>query len=116
MFFISRGNGCRYNPEMLRPLIFAILGGFVLCALWGVIPQPPAVSAAGGLSDTTEHPQMEVAPAVSSTTASQLQSVSLLSCGTKELPLATYREVARTTPAAALTLQHSLQASILLRI
>jgi hypothetical protein len=101
---------------MLRPLILAILGALVLCALCGVLPLPPNASAASGVAGSTEHPQMDVAPAVATTTASQLQSVPLLSCGGKELPLATHREITRTSPAAALTLQHSLQASILLRI
>ena len=101
---------------MLRLLILAILGVLVLCALCAVIPQPPNVSAGNGLGESKEHPQMDVAPAVSGTTASQLQSASLLLWGARELPLAAHRAVFRPSPAAALTLQHSLQASILLRI
>ena len=101
---------------MLRPLLLAILGAALLCAFFGV-PQQPLLAYTGGMqTHTPKQPQMDVPPAVSSLTASQLQTVSLFAEWAGDSLQAIHERSVHTLPAAALSLRESIQASTILRI
>jgi hypothetical protein len=102
---------------MLRPLLVAILGGALLCALLGAPLQPLLVDASGGMQGSTpKQPQMDVPPAVSTPTASQIQPDSVFAQKTEGFILARAASPYRTTPGVMVFLRDSIQASTILRI
>jgi len=103
---------------MFRRLVLTALVGLAFCILFGVADQPLLAVPSEGHADSSpqQHPQMDAAPAVSGTTASGLQPVSLFSQGSKDVPSPGHEHAVRTLPPAAQAVQHSIQASTFLRI
>jgi hypothetical protein len=102
---------------MRRPLLLAILGAALLCAFFGVPQQPLVADTGGGMNgDTPKQPQMDVPPAVSSLTALQLQTDSVLSQKVEAFVLANSTLPGRTLYPAVLFFRDPIQTSTILRI
>jgi hypothetical protein len=101
---------------MLRPLLLAILGGALLCALLGAPQLTLLVNSNGGMQgNTPKQPQMDVPPAVSTPTASQIQTDSVFLQKTESFVLAGNAPHRTVSPVVAF-FRDSIQASTILRI
>jgi hypothetical protein len=101
---------------MLRALVLTTLAGALLCVLF-VAPQPTLLADTSGMQGSTpKQPEMDVPPAVSSPTASQLQTIDLFTEWAGDFPQATHERIVRALPSAAGSLRESVQASTVLRI
>ena len=103
-------------PLMLRPLLLALLGGVLLCALIGAPQQLHPTDSSGMHQNTPKQPQVDVPPAVSSPTASQLQTDSFFSQKAEGFILATTTSPSHALPAVTVLFRDSIQASAILRI
>jgi hypothetical protein len=100
---------------MLRALLLTTLAGALLCVLF-VAPQPTLLADTSGMQGSTpKQPEMDVPPAVSSPTASQLQTIDLFTEWAGDFQ-ATHERIVRALPSAAGSLRESVQASTVLQI
>jgi len=102
---------------MLRPLILAILGAALLCVLFGVPQLPPFAHNDGGMQGhAPKQPQMDAPPAISSLTASQLQTDSVHSQKADAIAITNGAPLSRTLYQPAAFLRDRIQTSTILRI
>jgi hypothetical protein len=102
---------------MLRPLLLAILGALLLCVFTGVPQHSLIADTSGGMhGDSPKQPQMDVPPTLPSLTASQLQTMSVLSQKAEAVVLTNNMPLGGKRHPAVVFVRDSIQASTLLRI
>jgi hypothetical protein len=101
---------------MFRALLLATLAVVLLCVSF-VAPQPTLQEETSGMQGSTpKQPEMDVPPAVSSPTASQLQLVNLFADSAGDVTQSVREHSIRALPSVASALRESIQASTVLRI